>query len=174
MLITSMQGFSSNQAMQLAAETREKLSDDLFTVYLPEEEYILLKEGLLYDSIHATKLSEETKKKIKETLNVRYLLDVKLLNNKTGDSYGFYTNNELNRYEEPYNRNQETNTASALFTVTDLEQPSDNRSFTVKVNINPLIIDEEEGEQRVNVTDGNTASLKAYRKGIKRIKKSIF
>lgn len=174
MLITKIDGFTSTQASQLAAETREKLSDDLFTVYLPEEEYILLKEGLLYDSIHATELSAGTKNKIKEILNIRYLLHVELLNVKTGGSYGTYTNNELNRYEEPFNRNEETNTASALFTLTDLEQPSGKRSFTVKVNINPLIIDDDEGEQRVNVTDGNTASLKAYAKGIKKIKQSIF
>jgi len=174
MLITKIKGFSDSRATELAEETREMLIDDLFTVYLPEEEYELLKKGIAYDSLNAEKLSVETQKKIEEILNVRYLLDVELINVRGGASYGSYTNSQLNRNQEPLNRNDESNTASVLFTITDMKNPSRPRSFTVTVRINPLVIPEEEGEQRINATNVNTASIKAYSKGIKRIKKAIF
>ena len=153
---------------------KRELSETNEILFLPEQEYYLLRKGIPKESLHTNEMSDSLKSIISSQTNSRYIIKIEVLNSQQGDMLGFYTPLELNRYNAHYHQDNEINSASLMFTVFDTQHTVTTNKFQVDTYISPFTINGEDGgESRVNVTTGFFAITKAFRKGTKKLKKGI-
>ncbi|GAA0890664.1 hypothetical protein GCM10009122_03430 [Fulvivirga kasyanovii] len=168
-------GISDYKSQDLCGIARRLLKDNSQVLYLPEEEYNLTRAGMGKEEItKATMLDTGRLALICKKLQIRYIIGTEISSLRGGGSYGVYSEAELDPYNSTYNMDNESNSASLLFSIYDAQSGSVDSRFAVKTTINPLHIhDDGGGESRVNLTDQMTALTTAYEKGIKLIRKEM-
>ncbi|SNT20251.1 hypothetical protein SAMN05421640_2829 [Ekhidna lutea] len=172
-MVMSIYGVDELHGLHLFDLAKKKLSETNALLYMPEQEYSLLEKGVPKETIYSNQISDSLKTIIALRSKSRYILKVEVLDSSGGSLFGSYTANELNRYNSPFNQANERNTAVIAFTVYDTDRNITENKFHVKTQINPLTIDEDGGESRINFTSENTAISKAFMKGIKQLKKGV-
>lgn len=168
-------GISDYKSQDLCDVARRLLKGNSQILYLPEEEYNLTKAGMGREEItKATVLDTGRLALICKKLQVRYIIGTEISSLRGGGSYGVYSETELDPYNSAYNMDNESNSASLMFSIYDAQSGSVDSRFSVKTTINPLSIhDNGGGESRVNLTNQMTALTTAYEKGIKLIRKEM-
>ncbi|MBL6448533.1 hypothetical protein JMN32_19640 [Fulvivirga sp. 29W222] len=163
------------RSQELFGLAQKKLDDNSQLYYLPGEEYNLIKAGVGRDPIAKVSIRDTASLAvIAEKLGVRYVIGTEVIGLREGGSYGTYTENELDPSNSMYNADNESNSASLMFFIYDLNSRSVNSKFQVKTTIGAMRFqDDEGGESSVNVTDQITALTVAYEKGIKLIRKEM-
>lgn len=168
-------GISDYKSQDLCDVARRLLKGYSQILYLPEEEYYLTKAGMGREEItKATVLDTGRLALICKKLQVRYIIGTEISSLRGSGSYGVYSEAELDPYNSAYNMDNESNSASLMFSIYDAQSGSVDSRFSVKTTINPLSIhDNGGGESRVNLTNQMTALTTAYEKGIKLIRKEM-
>jgi len=165
---------------------KEMFSHDLFLIakkqlqtdqnkvlYLPEEEYEILKAGYSKELLEEPKYFDSLKHIVSKTHSVDYILTVEIseLMRKKG-SMGYYTATDLNQYNQHYNQDNETARATLLYYIHHTSSKTLDSQFSVTTNMNAMAFGEESGgETRINLANEISALKLAYEKGIKHIKK---
>ncbi|MBL3655083.1 hypothetical protein [Fulvivirga sediminis] len=175
-LILPTKGIKDYWSQNLYEQTKVQFKDtEARLLYLPEEEYNLIKSGISKDMLDHLTLSDSiTLSEIGDKLGVRYIIETRLNNFKDGSIYEFYAEKELNQYNASYNSDDESSEADMIFNVYAIGSKSIEAKFLVHTSINSLIIKEDEGaESHVNVTNKMTALYDVYKKAFKMIKKNM-
>lgn len=141
--------------------------------FLAEQEHHLIQRGISKNDLHNDQIPDSLSLIIASKINCRYILNVKVLKSKRGGTFGSYTSLELDHYNKHYYDEKEANSASLMFELIDCKSDITKERFQVTTKINPLTINESEGETRVNATTEFSAIRKAFEKGVKQLRKGI-
>lgn len=172
-LMMSIKSLSENQQYNLFQTGSKILSKSNKLKFILELEYYLATQGIGKDEFYRNSVSDSIISILATKTNSRYILYVEKISSKQGEAFGSYTSLELNRYHSHYYQGSETNSASLLFRIIDTKVNLTESKFQVNTKIGPLIIDEKNGETRVNMTTELTAIIGAFRKGMKQLKKGV-
>jgi len=172
-LLMDIKGLPEMQGYQLFESTKQILSGKNRIKFLPEQEYHLIQKGISKELLYGSQLSDSTLSLIAKETNCRYMLHVEVLNSKKGGAFGSYTPLELDQYNRHYYQESETNSASLLFRLVDTKDRPTENTFQVNTKINPLVINEDGGETRINPTTELSAITKAFEKGARQLKKGV-
>ena len=142
--------------------------------FISELEYDLVSKGIDREQFYSNTIPDSIISAIAVETNSRYILDVEILYSKGGETLGFYTPIELNKYNAPYNADNETNTAYLIFKLIDTEVNLTESKFQVNTLIGPLVYNKDDGgETRINLTGELSAITAAFEKGMKQLKKGV-
>ncbi len=141
--------------------------------FIRELEYDLASKGIGKEQFNRNSVPDSIISILATKTNNRYILYVEKISSKKGGTFGSYTPLELDRYNSHYYQESETNSASLLFRIIDTKVNLTESKFQINTKINPLIINENNGETRINPTTELTAITKAFAKGMKQLKKGV-
>lgn len=169
-LVLQMRGLPNNVSQQLFDYNAQKWNANEI-MYFPDVEQKLAQKGIYSQNLSSADTAALSA--IAAALDARYLLNVEVLKRKKGSNVGYSTERELDQYNWHYTQDAETHRATLQFNLTDTKAGFFTSTFVVTASLNPLIIDEENGETRLNVRSDYSAVAKAFRKGIKHLKKNL-
>lgn len=172
-LMMNIKNLSETQQHSLF-QTGSKIMSELNKMrFIPELEYDLVSEGIGIEQFYSNSVPDSIISILATKTNSRYILYIEKITSKKGETFGSYTPLELNRYNSHYYQESETNSASLLFRIIDTKVNLTESKFQINTKINPLIINEKNGETRINPTTELTAITKAFEKGMKQLKKEV-
>lgn len=172
-LLMNIENLSEIQGYDLFESAKHTMSGTNKIIYLPEQEYFLMQKGFSKEYLYSNEVSDSIRSIISVQTNCRYVLSIEVLNSSEGGTFGSYTSLELDRYNSHYNINNETNSANLIFRIVDIKGYLTENKFQIITYINPLIIQEKNGETRINVTSEFSSVAKSFQKGIKKLKKGV-
>ena len=172
-LIKGIKNLNQIRGHHLFEFAKNTLSGTNKVIFLPEQEYFLLQKGINKEYLYGDQTSDSIRSIIAEQTNCRYILSIEVLNSQKGGTFGSYTSLELDRYNSHYYEDNETNNANLIFKILDTKGNFTKNEFQITTKINPLIINEGDGETRINATTEFSAITKAFEKGIRQLKKGV-
>lgn len=168
-LVVPSASLSSERSDALYTYSEERFGPGCTSLlYFPAVEYDLLAAGIEAERLQARPLSKETMAKVKEVLHADYLLYPELLYHREAGHFSTYTATELAQNPR-LQQGEDRHEVRLLFRMYDLTGQDPVYELSLRTEISPLIINEEEGETRVNISDSGFALSKAYDKGMKQI-----
>lgn len=167
---------STSQDISFFYTAEELLKKTNKLSYLPQEEYVLISEGISRTLLYSDTLSKKCKKAIFEKTNFRYLIQVEVLDISKGVPKEY--NQPYVMYDSRVRDNGSDRKAVLIFTVHDVKNyPKEiTRVFKVETKVNKIIggnNSRNEYEVSYDVKSSASAIEVAFKKGIKKIRRKI-
>ncbi len=169
-LVLQMSGLPDHVSQQLFDYNVQKWKANEI-MHFPDVKQKLAQKGIYSQQLSSADTAALSA--IAAVLDARYLLSVEVLKQKKGSNVASYTERELNQYNWHSKKDAETHRAALQFSLTDTKAGFFTSTFVVTTSLNPLIVDKENGETRLNVRSDYSAVAKAFRKGIKHLQKNL-
>ena len=150
-----MRGVEESQAFSLFDYAKQEVSELNTLKYLILEEYNLLGAGIRKEDMYRDDIEDDVIRAISKVSETRYVLFVDL----------------LDKYQDDF---EESNHAELVFKLVDTRGGIFVSEFKVNTSINPMEIPrDDEDPILLNMSSTSTAIFKAFKKGIKHIRKGV-